>query len=230
MVSALLSRFTSRRGEPWHGIRGPLCDSPSHKRAINPGDKRSVTVTRGHPPWPRQPVSSSSAPTVTNSSTPARALAGIGLNRPNSGALGRALPAVAMAISASPSWVKIIIDWVGARPAWLPDWSGASARLRAAAAAGGGLARVVLAGIAPRSPAVLDARFSHAAPVAPALLLAPCRCDVLERTPRVLLLAGDLAAALTCPDTNAPLVGVGPVTGVPGHPAVCPCQRARFGR
>jgi hypothetical protein len=104
MVSALLSRFTSRRGDPWHGIRGPLCDSPSHKRAINPGDKRSVTVTRGHPPWPRQPVSSSSAPTVTNSSTPARALAGIGLNRPNSGALGRALPAVAMAISASPSW------------------------------------------------------------------------------------------------------------------------------
>jgi len=77
MVSALLSRFTSRRGDPWHGIRGPLCDSPSHKRAINPGDKRSVTVTRGHPPWPR---------------------------RPNSGALGRALPAVAMAISASPSW------------------------------------------------------------------------------------------------------------------------------
>jgi uncharacterized protein len=45
----------------------------------------------------------------------------------------------------------------GAGSDWLPDRAGAGARLRAAAAAGGGLARVALAGIAPRSKAVLDA-------------------------------------------------------------------------
>jgi len=35
--------------DPWHGVRGPPFDSPGHKRAINPGDERSLTVTRGHP-------------------------------------------------------------------------------------------------------------------------------------------------------------------------------------
>jgi len=35
--------------DPWHGVRGQPFDSPGHKRAINPGDERSVTVTRGHP-------------------------------------------------------------------------------------------------------------------------------------------------------------------------------------
>jgi len=57
-----------------------------------------------------------------------------------------------------------------------------------------------------------------------AILFAPVGREVLERTLRVLLLAGDLAAALAHPDTNAPLIGVRPVTGVPDHPAAYPRQ------
>jgi hypothetical protein len=59
---------------------------------------------------------------------------------------------------------------------------------------------------------------------------APARTGLLQGSPGVLLFAGDLAAALAHPDTDAPLVGVGPLTGVPGHPAAYPGRPARFGR
>jgi len=71
-----------------------------------------------------------------------------------------------------------------------------------------------------------DARLNGTAPVTPALLLAPVGFDTLERSPRVLLLVGDFAAALAPPDTGAPLVWVRPVTGVPDHPAVSTHQPA----
>ena len=57
-----------------------------------------------------------------------------------------------------------------------------------------------------------DARLNRAAPLTPTLLLAPAGCDVPERTPRVLLLVGDVAAALAHPDTNALRVWVRSVT------------------
>ena len=99
---------------------------------------------------------------------------------------------------------------------------------RAAATAGVVLAEhelpVVRTGIEPRTPIMHRARLNRAAPLTPALLLAPAGCDVPERTPRVLLLAGDFAAALAHPDTNALRVGVRPVTGMSDHPAVCPRQ------
>ena len=73
-----------------------------------------------------------------------------------------------------------------------------------------------------------DARLNRTAPVTPALLLAPVGFDILERSPRVLLLVGDFAAALAHPDTDAPLVRVRPVTGVADHRAVCPRQAAHL--
>jgi hypothetical protein len=92
---------------------------------------------------------------------------------------------------------------------------------------GVGLAEVLLrTDVDPRAPLMHDACLNRAATVTPALLLATVSCDVLKRTPRVLLQLRDVAAALAPADTDAALVRVSPVTGVPDHPTACPRQPA----